>query len=90
MVLAWYPIKDPAAVARFHAALAGSGLARLLRIDHWTRRVGAEGPLAGAGLVVMNPPWPLAEELAAVLPPLADLLATGPGAGCRVDWLVGE
>lgn len=90
VVLAWYPVKDQAAVAAFHADLAESGLTRLLRIDHWTRRLTPEGPLAGAGLVILNPPWPLADEAAAAMPALASLLATGPGAGCRVDWLVPE
>ncbi|HUG62897.1 MAG TPA: 23S rRNA (adenine(2030)-N(6))-methyltransferase RlmJ [Methylomirabilota bacterium] len=89
-ILAWYPIKSTAAVTAFHAALAGSGLTRLLRVDHWTRAPGDEPGLAAAGLVIMNPPYPIADELAAIMPGLAHRLATGPGAGCRVDWLVPE
>ncbi len=38
----------------------------------------------------MNPPWRLAEDLSAVMPELAALMASGPGAEGRVDWLVGE
>lgn len=90
IVLLWYPIKDPAQVARFHDAVAASGLARILRIEHWTRRTGGEGPLAGAGMLVLNPPWTLAAETEAVLPELVARLGEGPEAGGRVDWLVAE
>ncbi|SON57034.1 Ribosomal RNA large subunit methyltransferase J [Hartmannibacter diazotrophicus] len=86
----WYPIKDVKAVARFHDAVAGDGIERILRIEQWTRRPGLEGPLAGAGMLVVNPPWTLAEATRAVMPELTALLATGPGAGWRVDWLVPE
>jgi 23S rRNA (adenine2030-N6)-methyltransferase len=88
--LLWYPLKDMRAVAGFHDAVAAGEVPKILRIDHWIRRPGGDGPLAGAGMLVVNPPYRLAEDAAAVLPELAGLLADGPGAGCRVDWLVPE
>lgn len=88
--LIWYPIKDEAAVAAFHRTIAESPLRRVLRIAHRTRRPAADGPLVAAGLLVVNPPWRLAEDLAAVMPELSALLATGPGAEGQVDWLVPE
>jgi 23S rRNA (adenine2030-N6)-methyltransferase len=39
--------------------------------------------LAGCGLVVVNPPWTLHEELQILLPPLAKAFA---GAH-RIEWL---
>jgi 23S rRNA (adenine2030-N6)-methyltransferase len=90
VVVAWYPLKALESVGKFHADLRRSGLARLLVIEQWTRRPGSDGPLAGAGLVVMNPPYRLAESFAEAMPALADRLAEGPGAGGRVDWLAGE
>lgn len=90
ILVAWYPIKSAASVRAFHAFLAATGLPRLLRIEHWTRQPGGEGPLAGAGLIVMNPPHRLAEDLARVLPLLTEYLAEGAGYGGRVDWLAGE
>ncbi|MCB1746383.1 MAG: 23S rRNA (adenine(2030)-N(6))-methyltransferase RlmJ [Gammaproteobacteria bacterium] len=80
VVLAWYPIKHYAAHER-----AGH-----LRLHHAVRRMGAAGAfavelsvrpedraegLAGSGLVVLNPPWQLADQLAAELPPLLAVLA---------------
>jgi len=52
------------------------------------RSVGARpvGPkLAGSGLILVNPPYPLEAELRLVLPALARLL--GPHAASRLDWL---
>ncbi len=89
-VLAWYPIKHRADVGAFHYAVENSGIRRVLRIEQWVRTPGGEGPLAGAGMLVVNPPWKLAEEAAAAMPHLTERLAAGPGAGGRVDWLVGE
>jgi len=88
--LLWYPAKDAGAVADFHANVAAGPVRRVLRIDHRIRRPTADGPLAGAGMLVVNPPWPLADEIAGVIDELAALLAAGPGAGGRVDWLVDE
>jgi 23S rRNA (adenine2030-N6)-methyltransferase len=46
--------------------------------------------LGACALVVVNPPWTLAGELAVLLPELAAVLPTeGAGTHC-VDWLAGE
>ena len=45
--------------------------------------------LGGSGLVVVNPPWTLADELALLLPALVQILEAGAG-GTRLDWLAGE
>ncbi|MEJ1160723.1 23S rRNA (adenine(2030)-N(6))-methyltransferase RlmJ [Prosthecomicrobium sp. N25] len=86
----WYPIKDEAEVARFARALVASGLRRLLRVELRTRAVEPGRPLSGCGLVLLNPPWTLDDELGRLAPALARILAEGPGAGARVDWLVTE
>ena len=46
--------------------------------------------LAGTGLIIVNPPWRLAEELGRVLPVLGSVLAPAPAARVAVDWLAGE
>jgi 23S rRNA (adenine2030-N6)-methyltransferase len=88
--LLWYPIKshaDPDALAR---RLRRSGIAKILRAElsvtppHPNERLGA------CGLIVINPPWTLAAELAILLPELAAILGRAPGAGFRIDWLAGE
>lgn len=85
----WYPIKNLAAVSRFETALAVSGFSKLLVIELHVDRAEAAGPLAACGLAIANPPWKLAEEMAALLPELSKLLARRHTARWRADWLIG-
>jgi len=93
----WRPLKDLWAQERFDVALAewliaDQGLAaeKILRADLWVRELDAEGPLAGAGVVVINPPYTLEEHLLTALPWLSELLAQGEGAGWRLDGAINE
>ena len=85
--MVWYPRKDLVTVARFHKKLAASGIERMLAIDCDVACVTADGPLAGSGLIVVNPPFTLEAEARVLLPYLTGLLAQGAGAGWRLDWL---
>jgi 23S rRNA (adenine2030-N6)-methyltransferase len=84
--LLWYPIKgrqEPDALAR---ALKRSGIGNILRAELAVAATPAEGPLGGCGLIVVNPPWTLERELAAMLPELAAILGGRAGAH-RLDWI---
>jgi 23S rRNA (adenine2030-N6)-methyltransferase len=88
----WRPLKDLWAAERFDVGLtewliADQGLdgEKILRADLWIRDVESEGPLAGAGVMVINPPFTLEAQLARLLPWLADLFAQDEGAGWRLD-----
>jgi len=83
-LLVWYPIKDIAAVDAFLKGAAEVGYPRLIAIEQWVREPGGDGPLAGAGVLVANPPFTLADETEAILPELTRLLAEDEGAGARV------
>lgn len=87
----WRPIKDVAAVQAFDGDLAGmlieeGGIApdKLLVADLWIRAIG-EGKLAGAGVVIVNPPYGVEQHLRAALPWLSDLMKQGEGAGWRLE-----
>jgi len=58
------------------------------------RSATAPGPseqrLSACGLIVVNPPWTLAGELAVLLPALATVLSVEGAGTHRVDWLAGE
>lgn len=87
--LLWYPIKgrqQPDALAR---RLKRSGIARILRTELAVGPTSAQGPLGGCGLIVVNPPWMLGSELAAILPELAMVLG-GRGGSHRLDRITGE
>lgn len=77
----WHPVKDPGAVAAFRQHLEALGFARVLAATLTTRPTTTLRGLAGAGVVVVNPPWRLAETLRGLLPVLADRLADAPGCG---------
>jgi 23S rRNA (adenine2030-N6)-methyltransferase len=87
--LLWYPIKgrqEPDALAR---RLKRSSIARILRAELAVGATPAQGPLGGCGLIVVNPPWTLENELAAMLPELAKALGSR-NSNYRLDWIAGE
>lgn len=76
--LLWYPIKAPLAVARLHAAvgeLAGESGVTACALELLTLPEDVQNRLNGSGIVMINPPWKLAETLHAELEPLAQALA---------------
>jgi 23S rRNA (adenine2030-N6)-methyltransferase len=87
--LVWYPIKDTRAADGFARDLTRRGIARMLRAELTVAPVRAGEKLSGSGLIIVNPPWTLEDELAVLLPALADILAVGEG-GTRLDRLAGE
>ena len=87
--LLWYPIKgrqEPDALAR---SLKRSGIARVLRAELAVGATSAQGPLGGCGLIIINPPWTLADELSVLLPALAKALSSR-NSNHRLDWIAGE
>jgi 23S rRNA (adenine2030-N6)-methyltransferase len=89
--VAWRPIREARADARFLNAVAALGAPGVLRLELVVGLgpVGAHGqePLARAGLLVVNPPHTLLEEARALMPWLAKVLGRG-GAGKHLfAWL---
>jgi 23S rRNA (adenine2030-N6)-methyltransferase len=87
--LLWYPIKgrqEPDALAR---RLKRSGIARILRAELAVGATSAQGPLGGCGLIVVNPPWTLEDELATIVPELVKVLGSR-NSNYRLDWFAGE
>ena len=84
--IAWYPIKDTKPVARFYTEVAALSLPKSLRVELMLQRPTDPDRLNGCGLVVVNPPYTLEAELAAVIPELSRRLASAAGgAGYRLD-----
>ena len=86
----WYPIKgrrEPDALTKRLRRLA---LAKVLRAEILVAPLSDPTRLNGAGMILVNPPWPLENELSALLPVLASILGRQGKGGFRLDWLTGK
>ena len=88
----WRPLKDMENTEKFDNGLAEWLLddmefssEKLLLADLWVREIVEPGPLCGAGVVIVNPPYGLKEALVTTLPWLTETLAQSAGAGWRVN-----
>lgn len=86
----WYPLTDRAGPLRFRGNLERSGIRRILDVQLRVLPGDAQVGMAGAGLVIVNPPWLLDERLGELLPQLHALLADDGCGGTSVEWLVPE
>ena len=77
-------------VDAFLGDLALTGLRRILVTELTVRPATAPDRLNGAGLVVVNPPYGFEADARELLDGLVPVLAREPGAGARVETLVGE
>jgi 23S rRNA (adenine2030-N6)-methyltransferase len=88
--LLWYPIKDDAQVAGFIRKLRRLDIAKALRAEVIVSSATDALRLRGTGLVVVNPPWTLHDEMAVLLPALAAVLARDGRPRVTLEWLAGE
>lgn len=88
--LLWYPIKDVRAVDTFRREIERAGIPKTLNIQFDLRAIRQADTMTGCGLIVVNPPFTLAEELRTVLGALAPVLATDGSGRVRLGWLTPE
>ena len=86
----WYPLTDRAGPVRFRRELERSGIRKVLDVRLNVLPADAQVGMAGAGLVLVNPPWMLDERLAELLPQLHRLLSPEGVGATSVEWLVPE
>ncbi|MCF1472706.1 MULTISPECIES: 23S rRNA (adenine(2030)-N(6))-methyltransferase RlmJ [Rhizobium/Agrobacterium group] len=86
----WYPIKKGAPIAAFHEALKETGIPKMLCAELSVKSDRDLTGLSGSGLIVVNPPFTLKDELHALLPELKRVLAQDRYASQRCFWLRGE
>jgi len=87
IVMLWYPIKDLRAVDAFRREVAHLGLPKTLRVEIDFSEVRSLDTLSGSGLIIINPPFTLADEARTMLNALAPLLARDGKGRVRVSWL---
>jgi len=84
----WYPIKGRAAPDALAGQLRRSGLPKLLRCEITLGPPRADIGLVGSGVIIVNPPYVLEQEMRILLPTLGRLFSDS--AACRLDWLSKE
>jgi len=86
----WYPIQDRQTVDWFYRQLVRTGIRNILKTE--LRIFGEDLPLRmnGTGMVIINPPWQLDEQLKSLGPWLWELLSPEGLGGFKLDWLVPE
>lgn len=72
----WYPVTGDGLSGRLSSAAETMSAKRLVAELH-VREARPEGGLAGSGLVVINPPFGLNDDLEAILPALCERLSQG-------------
>jgi len=88
LYLLWYPVKAREAPNALARQLRRLSVPKILRCELTITPPCADGALAGSGLIIVNPPFPLERELRVILPVVTRLLA--PMGAYRLDWLSGE
>jgi 23S rRNA (adenine2030-N6)-methyltransferase len=77
--MVWQPVKEPEVATAFCRAIAAEA-PDCLRVDLQVEAPQLGRPLARTGLLIVNPPYVLEQELQILLPALTLALARGPGA----------
>ena len=86
----WYPIHQRAIADRFLEDVVSRGWRRLLLAELTVYPDTNREQLNGSGMLLINPPWQLDQQLEELLPWLWQQLAPAGEGYARVEWLVGE
>jgi len=86
----WYPLKKEAPIKAFHEGLQALEIPKMLCVEMTVKSDRHTTGLTGSGLIIVNPPFTLKDELHAMLPALKDVLAQDRFASSRTFWLRGD
>jgi 23S rRNA (adenine2030-N6)-methyltransferase len=84
----WFPIKERKVIELFYDDCRRAGFERMLVAELLVFPEMLSERLNGCGMLIINSPWQLDEELCVVLPVLQEHLGRGGGAH-SVNWLTG-
>jgi 23S rRNA (adenine2030-N6)-methyltransferase len=86
----WYPIVTRAQANALVRGFERGPYKRVMRFELSIRRAAADQGMSGCGMIVINAPWKLGEEIGEALPYLARELGIEGQGVHRADMLVGE
>lgn len=85
----WYPVIERSSIEAVIDAIKNTGIRNQLRIEYCPKADSEGFGMTGSGMLVINPPYTLAEEMKAALGEISALLADGT-ASWQVTELVAE
>ncbi|WP_428944773.1 23S rRNA (adenine(2030)-N(6))-methyltransferase RlmJ [Pantoea sp. FN060301] len=86
----WYPVVLRQQIKRMFAELEASGIRRILQIELAVRPDSDRFGMTASGMVVINPPWKLEQQMNNVLPWLHKHLVPAGTGHTKVSWIVPE
>lgn len=86
----WYPVVLRQNIKRIFSALQASGIPRILQIELAVLPDSSRHGMTGSGMIVINPPWKLEQQMAELLPWLHQRLSLQGTGHTTLSWIVPE
>lgn len=86
----WYPVLDESRSVALRRQLEKQPVRDVLHIALRVADGRSRSGMYGSGMIVINPPWTLRDDMAAALPFLAEHLGAGPAAGFALEQWIEE
>ncbi|MFC0180677.1 23S rRNA (adenine(2030)-N(6))-methyltransferase RlmJ [Thorsellia kenyensis] len=86
----WYPVVFRQNIKKMCTELKESGIKKILQIELGVRPDSDKRGMSASGMIVINPPWKLENQMKEILPWLTKVLAPDGHGHFSVEWLVPE
>ncbi|WP_340611778.1 23S rRNA (adenine(2030)-N(6))-methyltransferase RlmJ [Xenorhabdus bharatensis] len=86
----WYPVVLRQQIKRLVKDLEKTGIRKILQIELGVRPDSDQRGMTASGMIVINPPWKLEQQMNAVLPWLHQVLIPEGTGHTSVEWIVPE
>ena len=86
----WYPVVMRQQIKKMLRDLEATGIRRILQIERGVRPDSDQRGMTASGMIVINPPWKLEQQMKNVLPWLLKVLVPSGTGHTTVKWVVPE
>lgn len=86
----WYPVVLRQQIKRLVKDLEATGIRKILKIELGVRPDSDQRGMTASGMIVINPPWKLEQQMKAILPWLHQVLVPEGIGHTLVEWVVPE
>ncbi len=86
----WYPVVSRHNTERFINQFKNAGIKNILRIELNIKQDSNEHGMTGTGMIIINPPWKLAQQMHNLMPWLLENLKQDNHANFKIEQIVNE